>query len=110
MKRVPLACLSTHTSLPVGTGSSARPDGIVRATLDAATPDAVRAAIDIDAGKGPRASAIMPVGGTPPTRIVVTASAPGMAPATLEIPLSVDAADVPLAVAAASVALADVTA
>jgi len=86
---------------------------VVRVTLDGATPDAVRArraAIELDAGKGPRASAILPVGATPPTRLVVTASAPGMATATIVIPLSVAPADAPLAVAAASVALADISA
>ena len=86
---------------------------VVRGTLDAATPDAVRAvraAIELDAGKGPRSSAIMPVGATPPSRIVVSASAPGLAAVTLTIPLSVDARDAPLAVAAASVGLADITA
>jgi hypothetical protein len=83
---------------------------VVRATVDAATPDAVRArrlAMEVDAGKGPRSSAIMPVGGTPPTAIVVAATADGFAPATLTIPLSVDASDSPLEVAAASVGAAD---
>ena len=85
---------------------------IVRVTLDAATPDAVRArrlAIETDAGKGPRSSAVMPIGGSPPTRIVITATAPGLPPASITIPLSVDAKDAPLAVAAASVGVADVT-
>jgi hypothetical protein len=85
---------------------------IVRATLDAATPDAtraLRAAIDVDAGRGPRASAIMPVGATPPTRITVTAAVAGLPAATIDIPLSTDARDSPFGAAAASVALADVT-
>lgn len=83
---------------------------VVRVTLDAATPDAVRArriAMEVDAGRGGRSSSSMPVGGTPPRAITVTASAPGLPPATLDIPLSVDPRDAPLAVAAASVGLAD---
>ena len=85
---------------------------VVRTTLDAASPDAVRARrimLDVDAGKGPRSSAILPIGGIPPTTIIVTASSPGLPLATLTIPLSVDIKDSPLAVAAASVGLADTT-
>jgi hypothetical protein len=83
---------------------------VVRVTLDAATPDAARArrlAMEVDAGKGPRSSAVMPIGGTPPTVLTVAASAPGLPTATLDIPLSVDPKDAPLAVAAASVGVAD---
>ena len=86
---------------------------IVRSTLDAATPDALRAlraAIDVDAGRGARASAIMPVGATPPGSLTVTASAPGLPTATLVVQLSVDPADSVLEAAAASVGLADLTA
>ena len=83
---------------------------VVRSLLDAATPDAIRArrlAIEVDAGKGPRSSAIMPIGESPPISIVVTAMAAGLPPASLTIPLSVDFSDSPLAVAAASVGMAD---
>jgi hypothetical protein len=82
---------------------------VVRVTLDAASPDAVRAmraTVDVDAGKGPRSSSVLPVGVTPPTRITVTASAPGLPDATIDIPLSTDPRDAPLAVAAASVRVA----
>jgi hypothetical protein len=83
---------------------------VVRATLDAATPDAVRArriAMEVDAGKGHRSSSSMPLGGTPPRALTVTATARGLPPASLDIPLSVDPKDAPLAVAAASVGTAD---
>ena len=83
---------------------------IVRATLDAASPPAVRAArlaMELDAGKGPRSSTTLPAGGAPPAALTVTASAPGLPAASISIPLSVDPADEPLAVAAASVAAAD---
>lgn len=82
---------------------------IVRVTVDAATPVAVRARrlqIDVDAGKGPRSSSILPVGQAPPSSITVSASAPGLPTATIAIPLSVDTADSPLQVAAASVSSA----
>lgn len=85
---------------------------VVRTTLDAATPDAVRAlraAVDTDAGKGPRASAIMPVGDTPPSSLTIFATSPGLQPATLTIALSVDVKDSPLGAAKASIALADLT-
>ena len=83
---------------------------VVRVTLDAASPDAVRArrlAMEVDAGKGPRSSGVMPIGGTPPRVVTVAAAAPGLAPVLLDIPLSVDPSDAPLAVAAASVGTAD---
>jgi hypothetical protein len=82
---------------------------VVRATLDAATPDAARsrrAFIELEAGAGPRSSRIMPVGGTPPTTLTVSASAPGLPLATLVVALSVDPADAVPAVAAASVGAA----
>lgn len=85
---------------------------IVRATLDATTPDALRALraiIDVDAGKGPKASGIMPVGGTPPQSITVTATSPGLPTATLTIPLSIDPKDSPLGAASSSLYAADVT-
>jgi len=84
--------------------------GVIRATLDASTPDVIRArrlAMEVDAGKGPRSSSIMPIGGTPPTSIVVTAEAPGLPRTSLTIPLSVDASDSPMSVASASVGTAD---
>lgn len=82
---------------------------VVRSTLDAATPDMVRArriAVDLEAGAGVRASRIMPVGGTPPTSLTVSASAPGLPTASIAIPLSVDQADAVAAVAAANVGVA----
>jgi len=84
---------------------------VVRATLDAATPDAVRArriAMELEAGLGPRASAIMPLGGTPPTSLTVSATASVLPPASIEVPLSVDPADSPLSVAARSVGAASI--
>ena len=85
---------------------------VVRVTLAAAGADAERAllaAVNLEAGAGPRASAIAPSGaGAPPTSITVTAEAPGVAGASIRIPLSVDPADEVLAVAARSVAAADV--
>jgi hypothetical protein len=82
---------------------------VVRATLDAATPDAVRARrlfVELEAGGGPRSSSIMPVGGTAPTTLTVSVSAPGLPTASLAIELSVNAADAVPAVAAASVGAA----
>jgi hypothetical protein len=85
---------------------------IVRANVDGATPDAaraLRASIDVDAGKGARSSGTLPVGQPPPTEIVVAASAAGLPVAQLTIPLSVDVADSPLEVARRSVGAADLT-
>lgn len=80
--------------------------GIVRVTMDAASPPSVRAAriaMELDAGKGPRSSSTLPVGGTPPTSLTLQASSPGLPTVTLSIPLSVDPQDEPLSVASASV-------
>ena len=66
-----------------------------------------RIAMEVDAGKGHRSSSSMPLGGTPPRALTVTATARGLPPASLDIPLSVDPKDAPLAVAAASVGTAD---
>jgi len=85
---------------------------IVRASLDATTPDALRAlraVIDVDAGKGPKTSGILPVGGSPPQSITLAASAPGLPTATLSIPLSIDPKDSVLGAAASSLYAADVT-
>ena len=86
---------------------------IVRVTLDAsgsAADRALRAQVNVDAGLGAaaRSSTILqgPASGAP-TSITVQASAPGLAPVSFSIPLSVDPADSVLAVAAASVASAD---
>lgn len=84
--------------------------GIVRVTVDASgepTDRALQAAINLDAGAGPRSSSIMqgPSGGAP-TSLTVTASAPGLPSATINVPLSVNPADEVLAVAAASVGAA----
>jgi hypothetical protein len=80
---------------------------VLRSSLDAASPPAVRALrllMEAQAGAGPRSSHILQPGQAPPTSLTVTASAPGLPAAQLTIPLSVDAAvDAPLAVAAASV-------
>jgi len=85
---------------------------VVRAALAAAgTPDdrALLALVNPDAGKGNATAAILagPSAGAP-TAIVLSASAPGLAPATLTIALSTDPADAPLAVAERSVAAADI--
>lgn len=87
---------------------------IVRVTLDASgspAERALRAAVNVEAGRGAagRSSTILlgPAGAAP-TNITVTASAPGLPPATFVVPLSVDPADSVLAVAAASVGSADV--
>jgi hypothetical protein len=83
---------------------------IIRTTLVAAGSAGDRAALaalNVEAGKGPLASAILqgPNGGAP-TAITVTASSPGLTSASITIPLSVDPADSVLAVAAASVGAA----
>ena len=86
---------------------------IVRSMVDAASPDSVRsrrAQVDLEAGKGPRASAILPVGGTPQSSFTVRATAPGLSEATLVVALSTDGADSVLAAAAAGVGSADLTA
>ena len=85
---------------------------IVRVSLDGATPAAaraLRASIDVEAGRGPRSSGVLPPGAAPPAALLVTASAPGLPPASVSIPLSVDPADAPLAVARSSVGAADLT-
>ncbi len=69
---------------------------------------ALLAAVNVDAGGGPASSAIKPLAGPPPL-ITVSASAPGLPAATLDIPTSVADADGVLAVAAANVLAADVT-
>lgn len=83
--------------------------GLVRVTLNAvgsSTDRALAALVNVDAGQGPRSSAYMPPGGTPPASITVTASAAGVQAGSLTIPLSVNDADSVLATAAASVAAA----
>ena len=78
---------------------------IARVTLAAAGSPADRqllAAVNVDAGRG-NSSAVATSGAPPPAAFTVTASAPGLAPATIEVPLSTDPADAVLAVAAASV-------
>ena len=81
--------------------------GIVRAAVVAVGDRALLASVNVDAGGGPLSAAVLPADSAPPTALVVTATSPGLAPATLTIPLSVDPRDEVLAVAAASVALAD---
>ena len=82
--------------------------GIVRVTLVAtgtAEDRALLAAVNIEAGAG--TSSGIAGSGAPPATFTVTASAPGLAPGRVVIPLSVSPADAPLAVAAASVGSAD---
>ena len=90
---------------------------VVRAALVGAGSDAERAAlayVNVDAGvgggggSGAGTAPILPPGQAPPTVITVTASAPGLASASIDIALSVDEADSVLSVAAASVGAADV--
>jgi hypothetical protein len=86
--------------------------GIIRVTVDAAGSNddrALRAAVNVDAGRGGRSSSFLPAGATPPSVLTVQATSPGLAPARISIPLSVDPADAVMAVAAASVASAYVT-
>ena len=85
---------------------------VVRAALVAAgSPEdrTLLALVNPDAGKGNGTATIL-VGpsAAAPTEIVLAASAPGLAPVTIVIPLSVDPADAPLAVATRSVAQADI--
>ena len=85
---------------------------IVKVTVDASGSDAdraLRAAVNVEAGLAPRCSTFLqgPASGAP-TSITVTATAPGLPPATFVIPLSTDPADEVLAVAAANVNVADI--
>ena len=78
---------------------------VVQVSVNAATPDrALQALVDLEGNHTTRVE-LAPYAG--PTAIVVQASAPGFAPATISIPVSVDAAkDGVLAVAARSVHVA----
>ena len=86
---------------------------IVRASLDAAgsaADRALEAQVNVEAGQGAgaRSSAVFQGDAAgAPTSFTVTASAPGLAPASATVQLSVDPADSVMQVAAASVALAD---
>ena len=78
---------------------------IARVTLLATGTPAERAllaAVNVDAGRG-NSSAVSAGGAPPPLGFTVTATAPGLAPGSVTIPLSTDPADDVLAVAAASV-------
>ncbi len=87
---------------------------IVRVTVDAsgsAADRALRAQVNVEAGLGvaARSSTILQGAASgAPTTITVQASAPGLAPVSFVVPLSVDPADSVLAVAAASIASADI--
>jgi len=84
----------------------------VRVTLAAAgfaADRALLAAVNVDAGAAPESSAVAAGDAPPPTALVVAASAPGLAGATVSVALSVDAADEVRAVAARSVGVADLT-
>lgn len=98
-----------YVLLPTRVTYHALARAVVRVALDASGTDAdraVRAQVNMEAGKGPRSSGYLPTGGTPPTSLTVTATSPGLPPATITLPLSVNPADSVLAVAAASVASA----
>lgn len=71
---------------------------------------ALRASVNAEAGKGAgsRSSTVLQgPASAAPTSITVTATAPGLKPASFTVPLSVDPKDAVLAVATASVGLAD---
>ncbi len=75
---------------------------------DAINALALLAAVNVDAGGGPGSSAVKPLAGPPPA-ITVTASAPGLPIASIDIPTSAAEGDSVLAVAAANVQVAYVT-
>ena len=82
---------------------------IFRSTLDASASDeyrALQAQVNVDAGKGFSSSILQGPASSAPSSFTVTASAPGLPPATLTINLSTDPSDSVLAVAAASVGVA----
>lgn len=80
---------------------------VIRTTQASAGSDAdlaLLAAVNVDAGAGPLSSKVVPLGpGEEPPSIVITATSPGLTPATITIPTSVDVADSVLAVATANV-------
>jgi hypothetical protein len=84
---------------------------IVRVTVDASGTVAereLRAALNLEAGKGTASTVLQGAASTAPTSITVTASSPGLKGGSFTIPLSTDPNDSVLAVASASVGLADV--
>lgn len=85
---------------------------VVRAALVGAGSDGERAAlayVNVEAGKGVSTASILGGGATPPTSMTITASSPGLTPATFVVPLSVDPMDSVLEVAKRSVGVADLT-
>ena len=86
---------------------------IIRVSVDAsgtAAERTLRASVNEEAGKGEasRSSAVLQgPASAGPTSITVSASAPGLRPASFTVPLSVDPKDAVLAVASASVGVAD---
>ena len=79
---------------------------IVRANVVAVGDRALLAAVNVDAGVGTQTATILPNGSAPPTSMTITASAPGLAPVSVTVALSVNPQDEVLAVAAASVGAA----
>jgi len=80
--------------------------GIVRPSLRAtgsSTLRALEALLNPEAGKGPDSATIVQGDVPPAAFFTVTATAPGLPPASINVPLSVDPSDAVLAVAAASV-------
>jgi hypothetical protein len=82
---------------------------ILRSTVDAsgsAAERALRSAVNVDAGRG-ASSRIWVDGAAPPSSFTVSATAAGLAAASITIPLSMDASDSVLQAAQLSVQLAD---
>ena len=83
---------------------------VVRSTVDASGTDeerALRASVNVDAGKGRESSSVWVGGAPPPAAFTILAAAPGLEAASLTVALSRDPADSVLASAQASVQLAD---
>ena len=100
--------LAAEQSVPVYGGFARAVVRVMLVAAGSASDRALLAAVNTDAGQGNASSAVLPPGQSPPTTATLTASAAGLTPGRVSLPLSVSPADAPLAVAAANVDHADV--